>query len=399
MRIDILTIFPEFFDSLELSLMGKAQESGALAIKAHNLRDWTHDRHRTVDDSPYGGGAGMVMRVDVWTRALTDVLNSSAIKGRRVVMIPTPSGRPLTQTLAENLATADQLIFACGRYEGIDARFAELVAQDSAVELCEFSLGDYVLNGGEAATLVAIEAVGRLVPDVVGNAESLVEESHGQSGLLEYPVYTRPLDFSGAQVPQVLLSGDHEAVARWRHLKSLERTAQVRADLLQPGGKAHDSLSVLDRERLLAWQVSPDAGQVRLQEMDYAGGQCFQLTHQRGALSRSAAVVIWGPREAHPQHPHEALKHGFVIIGARPDLGAENELVGSTLLLAEEYAEKLGVSAALMRMPADKLTQAWAKERGWKKAPQGLGKVLRHADLRVPGQEEPRSVWFYRQLS
>ena len=262
MRIDVVTIFPGYLDALDLSLVGKARRDGLLDLRVHDLRDWTTDRHRTVDDTPFGGGAGMVMRPDVWGRALDDVLGRTrdgAPAGRQVLLVPTPSGERLTQRAVEDLATADQLVLACGRYEGIDARVAEHYA-DAGVEVREFSLGDYVLNGGEVAALVVVEAVARLLPGVVGNPESLVEESHGAAGLLEYPVYTKPPAWAGREVPEILLSGHHGNIARWRRDLALERTAERRPDMVATLDPAH--LDRQDRAVLArhGWFVPADGG-------------------------------------------------------------------------------------------------------------------------------------------
>lgn len=235
MRFDIISVFPEFFDVARLSLLGKAQERNLIDIAAHNLRDWTEDVHRTVDDTPAGGGAGMVMRADIWGRAIDDILvqGASDAGGHAVLAIPTPAGTPLTQERCAQLAAnAQHIIIACGRYEGIDARVGEYYKQ-AGVDVFEYSLGDYVLNGGEVAALALIEAVARLVPGMVGNPESLLEESHSSSGLLEYPVYTRPTSWRGLDIPEVLLSGNHRESARWRRDRSLERTAAIRPDLLR----------------------------------------------------------------------------------------------------------------------------------------------------------------------
>lgn len=229
MRVDVVTIFPEYLSPLELSLVGKARRSGLLDLRVHDLRDWTTDRHRTVDDAPLGGGAGMVMRPDVWGVALDELLVDGG-DGLELVL-PTPSGETFTQRTAEELAGARHLVVACGRYEGIDARVAEHY-RARGVRVRELSIGDYVLNGGEVAALVLVEAVARLLPGVVGNPESLVEESHGAAGLLEYPVYTRPPQWRGLDVPEVLLSGHHARIARWRRDRALERTAARRPDLI-----------------------------------------------------------------------------------------------------------------------------------------------------------------------
>jgi tRNA (guanine37-N1)-methyltransferase len=226
-RIDVVSIFPDYRAPLGLSLVGKAREAGLLDLRVHDLRSWTTDRHRTVDDTPFGGGAGMVMRPDVWGTALDDVLDEGAH-----LLIPTPSGAPLTQRTAEALATESHLVVACGRYEGIDARVAEHYRARPGIRVTEFSIGDYVLNGGEVAALVVVEAVGRLLPGVVGNPESLVEESHGAAGLLEYPVYTKPPRWADLEIPEVLLSGHHARIERWRRDQALVRTSLRRPDMV-----------------------------------------------------------------------------------------------------------------------------------------------------------------------
>lgn len=219
MRIDIVSIFPDYFDVLNLSLAGKAQHKGLLDIAVHELRDYAHDRHRSVDDTPYGGGAGMVMKPEPWGEALDTMVHDDS-----VLIIPTPSGNSFTHADAERLAARSHLIFACGRYEGIDQRVGEHFAERCLV--AEFSIGDFVVNGGEVAAIAMIEAVSRLVPGFIGNPESLIEESHGADGLLEYPVYTRPAVWRGMSVPDVLLSGDHGRVRQWRHRAALARTHQ-----------------------------------------------------------------------------------------------------------------------------------------------------------------------------
>ncbi len=229
MRIDVVTIFPEYLAPLDLSLVGKARETSLLDLRVHDLRAWAVDRHRTVDDTPMGGGAGMVMRPDVWGEALDALLGAP---GEGVeLLVPTPSGEPLTQRTAERLAGVGHLVIACGRYEGIDARVVEHY-RGRGVPVTEYSIGDYVLAGGEVAALVLVEAVTRLLPGVVGNPESLVEESHSAAGLLEYPVYTRPPVWRDLAVPEVLLSGHHGRISRWRRDRALERTARRRPDLL-----------------------------------------------------------------------------------------------------------------------------------------------------------------------
>ena len=226
MRIDVLTIFPSFFDVLEVSLLGKARDAGLLDVRVHDLREWTHDRHRTVDDTPYGGGAGMVMKPEPWGEALDAVTDGSE---RPVIVFPSPAGEVFTQRTARALVDAEHLVFGCGRYEGIDERVFAYAATLGEVRLV--SLGDYVLNGGEVAAMAMIEAVGRLIPGVVGNPESLVEESH-EDGLLEYPSYTKPSAWRGYDVPPVLLSGNHGAIAAWRREQQVIRTRERRPDLL-----------------------------------------------------------------------------------------------------------------------------------------------------------------------
>ncbi len=226
MRIDVVSIFPDYLAPLSLSLPGKAQESGLLDVGVHDLREWTHDRHRTVDDTPYGGGAGMVMKPEPWGEAL----DSLVADDRTTLVVPTPSGEPFTQSVAAELADREHLLFACGRYEGIDQRVVEHFR--GRCEVREVSIGDYVLNGGEVAALVVIEAVVRLLPGFMGNPESLAEESHGAEGLLEYPVYTKPPSWRGLDVPEVLFSGHHAQIARWRRDEALRRTAQRRPDLV-----------------------------------------------------------------------------------------------------------------------------------------------------------------------
>jgi tRNA (guanine37-N1)-methyltransferase len=231
MRIDIVSIFPTFFDALDISLLGKARQTGIIELGVHDLRDFAYDRHRTVDDTPYGGGAGMVMKPEPWGAALNSVLEARPEGSTEppLVIFPSPAGEVFTQAMARELSTEKHLVFGCGRYEGIDQRVFDDTATKAPVRLV--SLGDYVLNGGEVAVLAMIEAIGRLIPGVVGNPESLVEESH-EDGLLEYPSYTKPAEWRGLEVPPVLLSGNHKAIAEWRREQQLERTARVRPDLL-----------------------------------------------------------------------------------------------------------------------------------------------------------------------
>ncbi|HZE67305.1 MAG TPA: tRNA (guanosine(37)-N1)-methyltransferase TrmD [Sporichthyaceae bacterium] len=231
MRVDVVTIFPDYLAPLELSLVGKARRAGLLDVRVHDLRNWTSDVHRTVDDTPYGGGAGMVMRPQPWGEALDSIL-VTAPSGGVALIVPTPAGRPFTQVLAEEWASRPWLVFACGRYEGIDARVpVEATGRAAIAAVEEVSIGDYVLAGGEVAALVMIEAVTRLLPGVLGNPGSLDEESH-VAGVLEYPLWTKPQEWRGLEVPEVLRSGDHGAIARWRRDAALRRTAGTRPDLL-----------------------------------------------------------------------------------------------------------------------------------------------------------------------
>lgn len=222
MKIDAVTIFPDYFAPLQLSLLGKAQENDIVDIAIHNLRDYTEDNHHSVDDTPYGGGAGMVMKPEIWGEALDPLMIPDTD-----LIILTPAGEVFDQRMAHELAQSPHLIFACGRYEGIDARVGEYYSQESFVEqgirVREVSIGDYVLGGGEVAALVMIEAITRLLPGVLGNPESLAEESHVEEGFLEYPNYTKPKIWRGIEVPEVLLSGNHAAIAKWRADQAAKR--------------------------------------------------------------------------------------------------------------------------------------------------------------------------------
>lgn len=225
-RIDVVTIFPGYLEPLTQSLVGRARDRGLIDIAVHDLRTWTDDVHRSVDDPPYGGGPGMVMRPEPWARALESVRPT----GARLV-VPTPAGQRFTQDLAASYARESHLVFACGRYEGIDQRVVDWAAEYGPVD--EVSLGDYVLAGGEVAVLVIVEALARLIPGVLGNSESAADDSYS-AGLLEGPSFTRPASWRGYDVPDVLLNGDHAAIAAWRLQQSLARTADRRPDLLGP---------------------------------------------------------------------------------------------------------------------------------------------------------------------
>jgi tRNA (guanine37-N1)-methyltransferase len=226
MKITAITIFPEYFAPIKLSLIGKAIESKLIDFKTVDLREFTHDNHRTVDDTPYGGGAGMVMKPEPWGEAIDAELGSSEEVLDLIIL--TPSGTRFNQAFANKLVDSKKLVFACGRYEGIDARVAQHYEKVDGVRVHEVSIGDYVLNGGEVAALVMIEAITRLIPGVIGNPESLLEESHNEIGEVEYPVYTKPSNWRGLEVPEVLTSGNHGEIARWRRQEGLRRSESLR---------------------------------------------------------------------------------------------------------------------------------------------------------------------------
>jgi tRNA (guanine37-N1)-methyltransferase len=222
MKIDAVTIFPEYFAPAQLSLLGKAQDKGIVDLQIHDLRSFTSDNHNSVDDTPYGGGAGMVMLPEIWGQALDPLLISDVD-----LIILTPAGKRFTQAMAADFSTRSHLVFACGRYEGIDDRVRQFYSQpqfaNSGVRVHEVSIGDYVLGGGEVASLVMIEAITRLIPGVLGNPESLTEESHNSDGYLEYPNFTKPQEWRGFGVPEILLSGNHAEIAKWRETQAQER--------------------------------------------------------------------------------------------------------------------------------------------------------------------------------
>ena len=225
MKIDAISIFPEYLSPLNLSLLGKAQNSGLVEINVHDLRKATADNHNTVDDTPYGGGAGMVMLPEVWGKTLDPMLESNSD-----LIILTPAGKKFTQKMAESFASSSHLIFACGRYEGIDDRvrqhYSQPEYQKQNIRVHEVSIGDYVLGGGEVAAMVIIEAVTRLIPGVLGNPLSLAEESHNDEGYLEYPNFTKPQEWRGIAVPEILLSGNHAEIAKWRSQQAEKRAKE-----------------------------------------------------------------------------------------------------------------------------------------------------------------------------
>ncbi len=257
MRIDVVTIFPAYLEPLRLSLIGRAVEDGRLQLSVHDLRAWTQDRHRTVDDTPYGGGPGMLMRPEPWSAALAEVASPDG--PAPLLVVPSPGGVPFTQQLAHELAAEPWLVFACARYEGVDQRVLDEAAE--RMRVLEVSMGDYVVNGGEVAVLAVVEAVARLLPGVLGNADSLVDESH-VGGLLEAPGYTKPSSWQGRDVPPVLLSGDHARIARWRRDEGLRRTAARRPDLVTRLDPA--TLDARDLEVLAAcgWALPEGAGRL-----------------------------------------------------------------------------------------------------------------------------------------
>lgn len=271
MKIDIVSVFPEYFDVLNLSLFGKAQAKGLVEVHAHNLRDWTHDVHHSVDDTPVGGGAGMVMKPEVWAECLDELLGldsstsesttevddvSTDSTAAPVLIFPNPSAPLFTQRDATELSHDDHLLFGCGRYEGYDARIPEYY-RAQGMDVREYSIGDYVLNGGEVAVSVMLEAITRLLPGFMGNADSIVEESYtGANALLEHRQYTKPAQWRGISVPDVLLSGDHGKVDRFRRDEALARTNEIRPDLIAQLDCV--SLDKADRKTLIAlgWEVS-----------------------------------------------------------------------------------------------------------------------------------------------
>ena len=330
MRIDVISIFPDYLAPLDLSLPGKAQAAGLLDVRVHDLRDFTHDRHRTVDAPPAGGGAGMVMKPEPWGEALDKIAPDGA-----TLVVPTPSGEPFTQQIAADLATREHLVFACGRYEGIDQRVMDHAG--SRLEVRELSLGDYVLNGGEVAALAITEAVVRLLPGFMGNAESLAEESHSD-GLLEYPVFTKPASWRGLDVPEVLRSGDHARIARWRHAEAVRRTAERRPDL------AHRSSAV---------EAADLAGEIRLAVSSDAGEL---LTLQRACWVREA--------QHNPGLHLEALHEDLADV--------ESWLEDSTTLVLRVGGRLVG--AARGRRQADRPGETWE-----------LGRIMVAPDLQGRG--------------
>lgn len=385
MRLDVVTIFPEYFAPLQLSLIGKARRAGLIDLELHDLRSFTTDRHATVDDTPYGGGAGMVMKPQPWAEALTQIANSRP--GRPRLIVPSPSGTPFTQALAREWADEPWLAFACGRYEGIDERVYAYAA-DLGMDGVPVSLGDYVLNGGEVAVLAMVEAIARLVPGVVGNEESLVEESH-EGGLLEYPVYTKPAVWRplapaapGAEqaVPPVLLSGNHAAIASWRHQQRLERTAARRPDLLAPSattGKLADlegrlavpsdapELLVLQRACWVAegranetWEIPP----MRESLADVGAG----LSAYRTWVWRSHGRLVASVRAR--TAPDDASVWEIARLMVAPDLAGRG-LGRALLAFAEAQAPASVTSYWLLTGERSERNQRIYRKAGYRRAP------------------------------
>jgi tRNA (guanine37-N1)-methyltransferase len=346
-KIDILSIFPDYLAPLELSLAGKARAKGLLDVTVHDLRDWTTDRHHTTDDTPYGGGAGMVMKPEPWGAALDDVATGATI------IFTTPSGRPFTQAVARDLAKHEHLVFACGRYEGIDQRVIEHAATIGTVR--EISLGDYVLNGGEVAALAITEAVVRLIPGFMGNAESLVEESH-EDGLLEYPVYTKPASWRGRDVPDVLLSGDHARIARWRHEQAVQRTAERRPDLLAATSVGTDEVrpaTLADAGEILTLQLACWVAEQRANPGVEIHAQRETLDDVRRWLGRWTVIVrrregrlIAAARGRVERHGDHAGAWDVGRLMVAPDLQGQG--LGRDMLERIEAAAPAGVSTYVL---------------------------------------------------
>ncbi len=381
-RIDVLSIFPDYLAPLDLSLVGRARRDGLLRLEVHDLRDWATDRHRTVDDTPVGGGAGMVMRADVWGAALDAVLAtdgptpSPGEPPRPILLVPTPAGAPLTQSraqdLADELGAGTRLVIACGRYEGIDSRVAEHYAAAGLARVQEYSIGDYVLGGGEVAALVLVEAVARLLPGVVGNPESLVEESHGSAGLLEGPVYTRPLDWRGLIVPEVLRSGHHGRIARWRRDRGLERTAARRPDLLDrldPG-----SLDRADKATLAScgWVDGGEGRLTRFEVRDAVpddaaalaalAGATFPLACPPGVPVADVAAFVAAHLSPERWAGYLADPVGYVVVVAEA-AARRPGLLGYVLVVLPSTADAepvaADVAAAFAQRPAAELSKCY----------------------------------------
>lgn len=359
MKFDIVSIFPEYLAPLSLSLLGKAQDDGVISIDVHNLRDFASDARRTVDDTPYGGGAGMVMTPEPWAAALEHILaHQPETSNRPVLIVPTPAGRLFTQKRARELASRDHITFACGRYEGIDERVSEWATE--RFDVLPLSLGDYVLNGGEIAAMAMTEAIARLVPGFMGNPESLVEESH-ESGLVEYPSYTKPASWRGLDVPEVLRGGDHRAIATWRHTKSKERTAQRRPDLLPP---------VTSNDVVVRQAVPADHPQIAtlLGLSDVLSGGQWDVAVEGSRIVGAVCSLVMD----------DAIVIGTAeVIADRRGIGIATLLVKHAAVRASDQGKKLLAAADVGRADFTK----WARKRGVKRiAPPDTAGVA-HFDL------------------
>lgn len=459
MRFQLITIFPEFFDVLRISLVGKAAQNGVLSWSATDLRDFTDDPHRTVDDTPYGGGAGMVMRADIWGKAIDAALESCGLEAgeapelgkqaqpampgaleppeetekpaspgaagqatKTVLAIPTPSGQPLTQQKVRELAGVENIIVACGRYEGIDARVAAHYRQVPSLEVFEYSLGDYVLNGGEIAAVALVEAVSRLLEGTVGNPESLVEESFEGNGLLEYPSFTRPPTWRGLAVPEVLTGGNHAKIQEWRRARALERTARMRPELL--GRLDGAKLSKTEREILagLGWIYLPGvAGSCKARRvvirkpqrgealaLSALGSQTFPLacpsfiTPQEIEEFTEAEFDLETvkARLADPEHYRylvaeidgELVGYTYVIVGLDEAAAARAGITPGDAYLSKCYVREamhgLGLSGALLEAALAELAPGMAVSLGTSIYNKRAQKFYRRHDFKKVGARE-----------
>jgi len=391
-KIDVVSIFPEYLQPLRLSLVGKAIENGIVELGLHDLRQWTHDRHRTVDDTPYGGGAGMVMKSEPWGEALDQLAPVDHDAGRRPgrLLIMTPAGRPFSQQLADELAAEDHLIFACGRYEGIDARVAADAARRMRTD--EVSIGDYVLNGGEVAALVIIEAVVRLLPGVIGNPESLAEESHaaGHDQLLEYPLYTKPPSWRGLDVPEILLSGHHAKIAAWRREQAERITRERRPDLLAPEALIIEPAKAADAGEILTLQRAAFVAEARLNSSVEIPALTEPIDGVRTAIANNIVLVardggrIVGSVVGTADHA-DGWYVGRLVVA--PD--RQGEGIGSRLLAAAETAAPTGTKVIrLVTGAASDANIALYRRRGYALVGSGhdsSGTAIVHLEKQLPG--------------
>ena len=374
MKIDIVSIFVEYFQPLRLSLVGKAIEKGIVDLRVHDLRDWTTDQHRTVDDTPYGGGAGMVMRPEPWGLAL-DALAAGQTNPRLLVL--SPSGRTFTQSFAHELAAERHLIFACGRYEGIDARVVEYAAARMRVD--EVSIGDYVLNGGEIAALVVIEAVVRLLPGVIGNPESLTEESHAadHEGLLEGPSYTKPPSWRGLTVPEVLLSGHHERIAAWRRAQAVARTRQRRPELLPTSELVIEPARPDDAGELWTLQLAAYLSEGQVNSSLSIPPLTQTLDELRGSLSTGTVLVARRGHRLVGSVRGELQDDDVWYIGrlmVAPDLWGQG--IGSELMTAIEGCASAGTTRLrLLTGAASQHNLAYYRRRGYREVARDVDNV------------------------